>query len=220
MASLNSGKKLDRREKAVRLTAVQNKEILELLARREHRKDIAAKFNTNEKAISRVRDQALSYTSKMRASLTNEVQEYLTLWEEMHSKKMAGSPPKNRIQNIDDHFDDLAKCAKELADLLVEFKDAARDDTIDEIIEGSFEAGENFDMIEFFYKKITRGLFTHLKQSELVLGLDTLNGWGDLEVSKVDDTFIRMMRLEAAIRGFEGTCDLCRVKPGSNRKVA
>jgi DNA-binding transcriptional MerR regulator len=128
-------------------------------------------------------------------------------------------PPMDQIQNIDDHFDELAKCAKELADILEEMKDSGRNDTIDEVMEGCAEAGENFDVIEFFSKRITARLFAHLKQSHFVHGLDTLNGWGDLELSKVDDTFLRMMRLEAAARGFKGTCDLCQVKPGSKRKV-
>ena len=99
-------------------------------------------------------------------------------------------------------------------------KDSAGDYTIDEIMEGCIEAGENFDLIEFFYKKITGCLFTHLKQSELVSGLEPLYRWGELEVSKIDDHFIKMIRLEAAIRGFNGVCDLCRAKPGLKRKVA
>ena len=118
-------------------------------------------------------------------------------------------PPKDRIQKIDNHFDDLAKCAKELADILEEMKDLDRDDTIDEVMEGCAEAGINFDMIEFFSKRITGRLFAHLKQSHFVHGLETLDSWGDLEISKVDDDFIKMIRLEAAARGFEGECDLC-----------
>jgi len=205
--------------KTVPITAIQKIEILELLADRKHRKDIAAKYHTNEKAISRVRDQALNYSPAMKSGLSKEVQQYLILYKEMHPKKIVASNLNNRSQFIDDHFDDLAKCAKELADILEEMKDSGRNDTIDEIMEGCVEAGENFDTIEFFYKKITQGLFAHLKQSEFVRGLEKLNDWGDLEVSKIDDHFIKMIRLEAAIRGFNGICGLCRAKPGSNRKV-
>jgi len=212
--------RLKKNGKTVGLTAIDKIKILELLAdRKNSREEIALKFGTNGKAISRVRDRALDYSPIMKSSLSKEVQQYLVLYKEMHPKKVASSPPKDRNQAIDDHFDDLAKCAKELADILEEMKDPTSNYTIDEIMEGCVESGENFDTIEFFYKKITQGLFSHLKQSELVSGLETLNDWGDLEVSKIDDTFIRMIRLEAAIRGFNGECDICRAKPGSKRKM-
>jgi hypothetical protein len=205
--------------KTVPLTAIQKIEILELLADRKHRKDIAAKYHTNEKAISRVRDQALNYSQTMKSGLSKGVQQYLILYKELRPKKTESSPKKDQIYNIDEHFDELAKYAKELAEILEEFIDPGAAYTLYESMEGLIEEG-NFDLIEFFYKKITGCLFSHLKYSELVPGLETLDSWDDLEVSKIDDHFIKMIRLEAAIRGFKGECEICRAKPGSKRKVA
>jgi hypothetical protein len=210
--------RLRKNGKTVPITAVQKIEILELLASKKKRKDIADKYHTSEKAISRVRDQALTYSSIMKSSLSKEVQQYLILYKELRPKKAEGLPQMDQIQNIDEHFEDLAKCAKELADILEDFKDPAANYTLHESMESLIEEGD-FDTIEFFYKKITGCLFAHLKQSELVSGLERLDDWGDLEVSKIDDHFIKMIRLEAAIRGFNGICGLCRAKPGSNRKV-
>jgi hypothetical protein len=193
------------------ITAQQNKEILVLLAQRGKRKDIAAKYHTSEKAISRVRERALT-SPVYRASLPKQVQEYLTYWEQVHQKISASS--KIPSQNNDSHFDNLAACAKDLVTRLRTLKEAfdeaglRQNTTIQEMVEG-LEDDEDFEMIEFFNSKITRGLLAHLSESEFVPGLNELHSWFDFEVSKISDNFLKMIRLEAALRQFKGKCELC-----------
>jgi hypothetical protein len=53
--------------------------------------------------------------------------------------------------------------------------------------------------------------------------LSTTNGhcsWINLKINDINEVFLALISLKAASREFKGKCDICRAKPGSNRKVA
>lgn len=202
-------------EQNTRLNLTQKIEILGLLANRTKIEDIAKKYVTNAKAIFRTKKEALAFSPAMKATLSEEVQEYLTYYEG-GQKKIAGLFPKdgsNSSQITEEHANDLANCAKDLVIRLRTYKEEAdkeewpAETLIREILENLEE--EDLDDIEFFNKKITRGLLAHLSKSEFITDLETLQSWFDLEVGTITDDFLKMIRLEAALKEFKGKCELC-----------
>ena len=108
------------------------------------------------------------------------------------------------------HADDLAECAKLLVKLLRFYSEHW---TVQCTIEDILGDRDDFDAIEFFNDKITRGLFTHFSQSEYFKELTDLDSWFDLAVGKISEAKLNLISLKAALRDFEGECDLCRAKP-------
>ena len=113
------------------------------------------------------------------------------------------------------HPDNLAECAKLLVKILRFYHEYwAEDSTIEDILTDL----DDFDAIEFFNNKLTQGLLVHLSQSKEFPELKVLHCWFDLEVGKITETFLNLISLKAALKQFEGECDLCRAKPGPKKK--
>ena len=134
-------------------------------------------------------------------------------------------PPTNQIQKIDkansqttdkNHIEDLRNCAKRLVKILETSIGLPKVYTIEDEI----TVYKDFEKLKFFENKLTRGLLVHLAQCEDFPQLKQLDSWIDLKVGDINEVFLALISLKAASRDFEGSCDLCRVKPDSNRKVA
>ncbi|MFZ2036047.1 MAG: hypothetical protein WCC72_10300 [Dehalococcoidales bacterium] len=135
----------------------------------------------------------------------NELSNYLT-W-----LKQKGS------RSDTNHADDLAECAKLLVKMLRFYHETwAADCTIEDILCDR----DDFEAIEFFNDKLTCGLLVHLVKSGDFKNLEDLHCWFDLEVGKINDAFLNLISLKAALRDFEGECEICRPKPDANRKVS
>jgi hypothetical protein len=138
-------------------------------------------------------------------SVRNELSKYLVWLKQKDSRSDTN------------HADDLAECAKLLVKMLRFYHEIwAADCTIEDILCDR----DDFEAIEFFNNKITRGLLAHLSQSEYFSELKALDSWFDLEVGKVNEPFLKLISVKAALRDFEGECDICRPKPDPNSKVA
>jgi len=209
---------LDKGGQPSHITSVQRKEILRLLAQGEMTiKEIADRYNTYEKKITRVRETALTYSSAMRASLSEEIQDYLRDWALEHRPKIAGSLLKNQLTpsvNSDAHMDDLAACAKELVKRLKDYN-AEWEGTLricDILVDQ-----DDFDGVEFFNKKITKCLLTHLASAKSSFPeLKGMHNWEEFRVGDSDEHFLNLISLKAALRDFDGKCDLC---PKENKET-
>jgi hypothetical protein len=110
-------------------------------------------------------------------------------------------------EKLRQHKNDLAECAKELVKRLKKYSEEWEGDLkIYEILVNE----DDFGGIEFFNKKITQGLLIHLANyDEYFSELQELKTWDELSIGDINENFVNLISLRAALGEFSGKCKIC-----------
>lgn len=196
----------DSEREIARIGWKEQKEILEMLAGGKHRLTrLAAKYNTDEKNIHRIRAKAIERFALVKRELPVGVQNYLRLWAERHGKELLEKSPREiSKERIEQHKDDLCRAAEKVYPELSECCAWPPHMTIEEI---NLERNDP-QLVGLFLDVVVVGLLDHLKAS--VDELKYLDRWEDLKSADITSTLLSSISTKAAKREFSGTCGICR----------
>lgn len=184
-------------------------EILKLLASHQTKvAAIASQYYTNEKAIYRLRLRALSYPSNLKATLPQEVQDYLMEWGLVHHPELIEQSTTQEDtlnkRNSEKHVEDLAQAAREVLRRLYTYIPWNEDTTIEDI---NLEK-DDVEATGFFTDKIIIGLFAHLQNDIQIFQKRKM--WEELKVKNITAQLLDEISLKAANRDFHGRCEVCK----------